>query len=91
MKKLLLIALGVFLYSNNFAQVQPVDQWTYIEVDSSRERMNPLDGPQWLRSFGIDALDINRDGYQDIVCGKYFYLNPKNSLVSITLSDSAPR
>ena len=38
--------------------------------------MHPMDGPDWLRSFGIDAVDINQDGYKDIVCGKYFYLNP---------------
>ncbi len=35
-----------------------------------------MGGPDWLRSFGIDAVDINCGGYQDIVCGKYFYLNP---------------
>jgi len=58
------------------AQTLPVDQWTYIEIDNSRDMMFPLDGPDWLRSFGIDAADINRDGYKDIVCGKYFYLNP---------------
>jgi hypothetical protein len=58
------------------AQSLPVDQWTHLEIDSERDMMRPLDGPEWLRSFGIDAADINRDGYKDIVCGKYFYLNP---------------
>jgi hypothetical protein len=58
------------------AQTLPVDQWTYMEIDNTREMMFPLDGPDWLRSFGIDAADINRDGFLDIVCGKYFYLNP---------------
>lgn len=36
----------------------------------------PRGGPDWLRSFGLDARDINRDGYLDIACGNYFYLNP---------------
>ncbi len=76
MKKLLLIAFSIYLHSVTVAQVLPADQWTYIEIDSSRERINPPEGPEWLRSFGIDATDINQDGYQDIVCGKYFYLNP---------------
>ncbi|MFH0758211.1 MAG: VCBS repeat-containing protein [Bacteroidota bacterium] len=58
------------------AQSLPVDQWKYIPVDTSREKMLPVGGPDWLRSFGIDAVDINGDGYKDIVCGKYFYLNP---------------
>lgn len=47
-----------------------------MPIDTGREMMNPIGGPEWLRSFGIDAADINRDGYKDIVCGKYFYLNP---------------
>ena len=59
-----------------FSQSIATDHWTYIELDNDREMMNPSDGPGWLRSFGIDAMDINRDGYKDIVCGKYFYLNP---------------
>jgi len=80
MKKLLLITTGIILHFVTYAQALPADQWTYIEIDSSRERINPPDGPAWLRSFGIDALDINRDGYQDIVCGKYFYLNPGGNI-----------
>ena len=54
----------------------PVDQWTYLEIDNQRDMIHPIDGPDWLRSFGIDAADVNRDGYLDIACGKYFYLNP---------------
>jgi hypothetical protein len=76
MKNLLLIAFSIILHSVTYAQELPADQWTYIEIYSSRERITPPEGPEWLRSFGVNALDINRDGYQDIVCGKYFYLNP---------------
>jgi hypothetical protein len=59
-----------------YSQSLPTDQWTYISIDTTREMMHPPGGPDWLRSFGIDATDINKDGYKDIVCGKYFYLNP---------------
>lgn len=76
MKTLQLTFTALLLFGWLQAQNLPVDQWTYIEIDSTREMMHPIDGPDWLRSFGIDAADINRDGYKDIVCGKYFYLNP---------------
>ena len=76
MKKHLLIASMALLCFTGAAQVIPTGQWTYIEIDSARHMIRPVGGPDWLRSFGIDATDINRDGYKDIVCGKYFYLNP---------------
>jgi hypothetical protein len=80
MKKHSLLASIVALCSITGAQDIPPDQWTYIEIDSAREMIHPMDGPDWLRSFGIDAADINRDGYKDIVSGKYFYLNPGESM-----------
>ena len=43
-----------------------LDQWHYIEVDETRDK----------RCFGLAFGDINRDGYQDIVAGKWFYRNP---------------
>jgi hypothetical protein len=76
MKKHLLLASLALLCLKGAAQEIASDQWTYMEVDSTRDMIHPVDGPEWLRSFGIDAMDINRDGYKDIVCGKYFYLNP---------------
>lgn len=80
MKKLLLLSTFAALFISLGAQNIPADQWTYIEIDSTREMIYPMDGPDWLRSFGIDAVDINRDGYKDIVCGKYFYLNPGENM-----------
>jgi len=73
---LLCMLLGAMLFS----QAIPTNQWTYLSVDTTREMMNPPDGPDWLRSFGIDARDINSDGYKDIVAGKYFYLNPGGNM-----------
>ena len=66
-----LFCLGII-----YSQTLPVDRWTYMEIDSTRDLMKPMDGPDWFRSFGIDAIDINMDGYKDIVAGKYFCLNP---------------
>lgn len=76
MKHTISILTAFFFSFSLYAQILPVDQWTYITIDSTREMIHPADGPEWLRSFGIDAVDINRDGYRDMVCGKYFYLNP---------------
>lgn len=76
MRNLISLSFTLLIQCSLIAQTLPVDQWTYIKIDTERDMMFPLDGPNWLRSFGIDAADINRDGYKDIVCGKYFYLNP---------------
>lgn len=76
MKKSLCLASLFFVLIPLLAQPLASDQWTYLALDSTREMMDPKDGPGWLRSFGMDASDINNDGYMDIVAGKYFYLNP---------------
>lgn len=65
------------------SQSLPTDQWTYMAIDTSRELMSPPGGPEWLRSFGIDATDINRDGllvtaflvhhYYKFQIQRYFY------------------
>ena len=76
MKTILTFIFSIILTGSLFSQTIPTDQWTYMAIDTTREMMHPAGGPDWLRSFGLDATDINMDGYKDIVCGKYFYLNP---------------
>ena len=76
MKTILTFIFSIILTGSLFSQTIPTDQWSYMAIDTSREMMHPAGGPDWLRSFGLDATDINMDGYKDIVCGKYFYLNP---------------
>ena len=44
----------------------PLDKWTYIQVDSTRNN----------RYFGLSAFDVNKDGFPDIISGRYFYRNP---------------
>jgi hypothetical protein len=58
----------------------PIDKWSYKEIDSSRTKWGDYDEPEWWRYFGLDAADINDDGYKDIVSGKYLYINPGKSL-----------
>jgi hypothetical protein len=75
--KHLITVLGLFTcFTTTNSQSVQADRWTYIRIDGDRELLLPRGGTEWLRSFGLDAHDINRDGYLDIVCGNYFYMNP---------------
>lgn len=60
----------------------PLNQWTYIEIDSTRGKWGDWKEPEWLRYFGLDAGDLNRDGLPDILAGRYFYLNPGGDLTA---------
>jgi hypothetical protein len=55
--------------------------FTYKEIDNNRSKYGDYDPPTWMRYFGIDAADINRDGHLDIVSGRYFYLNPGGDMM----------
>ncbi|MBK8881628.1 MAG: VCBS repeat-containing protein [Bacteroidales bacterium] len=73
--KLLILILGLTINSAN-SQKLVLDKWKYIEADSSRQKWGDWAEPDWLRYFGLDILDLNIDGYKDIISGRYFYLNP---------------
>jgi hypothetical protein len=81
MKRVLLLILitGMIL---NFAcsQKLAIDKWKYIEADTSRGKWGDWTEPEWLRYFGLDIMDINKDNYKDIVSGRYFYLNPGGNM-----------
>lgn len=68
--------------SSSFGQKKPlpINNWTYISADSTRKMWGDFDKPEWLRYYGLDFGDINRDGHKDIVSGRYFYLNPGGNL-----------
>ena len=61
---------------NNLA----LDKWTYLQVDSTRGKWGDFAKPDWLRYFGLAFGDINRDGFTDIVSGRYVYLNPGGNM-----------
>ncbi len=48
--------------------------WQYIQVDNNKKMWGDWDQPDWLRYFGLAYGDINGDGLQDIVSGRYVYL-----------------
>jgi hypothetical protein len=52
-----------------------LNQWQYINVDSTRAKLASS-----YPAFGLAFGDINRDGRADIVSGKYFYRNPGGDL-----------
>ena len=50
-----------------------LDQWEYVLIDSTRTGNDA--NPKW-GTFGMDVADGNKDGFSDILAGKFFYLNP---------------
>lgn len=58
----------------------PLKHWHYIEVDSTKGKWGDFAKPGWLRYFGLDAHDLDGDGYKDIVSGRYFYKNPAGKM-----------
>ncbi len=56
--------------------------FTYIQIDDNKGKWGDfsLTEPKWLRYFGLDAKDINFDGFKDIISGRYIYLNPGNTM-----------
>jgi hypothetical protein len=78
--KALLIFLFFVELSIYAQKTLPLDKWQYIQADSSRTMWGDYDKPDWLRYYGLDAADINKDGYKDIVAGRYFYINPAGNM-----------
>lgn len=62
--------------SQNYAQLLPLSNWNYIEIDDEHSKFGDLGKPQWLRYFGVDMMDITGDGFAEIVAGREIYLNP---------------
>jgi len=79
-KLLVLLLMIASISSDIIAQRLAIDKWQYIQVDSSRQKWGDWDKPDWLRYFGLDMKDINKDGYKDIISGRYFYLNPGGNM-----------
>ena len=78
-------ALSASAQSDKPADVQPdtalaLDQWHYVQVDSSRDRWGDYAEPDWLRYFGLDTGDVNGDGALDLLAGRHVYLSPGGDL-----------
>ena len=70
-----LLVSGFIYETNAQTGVNPLNYWTYIQVDDSRARWGDWDPPGFLRYFGLDMNDVTGNGYKDIVSGRYFYRN----------------
>lgn len=81
MKNLIVVAVLAFFFACQQKPL-PVDQWQYIEVDDGRQKYGDFGEPEWLRYFGLDMQDVNRDEFQDILSGRYIYLNPGGDLTA---------
>ncbi|MFH1427567.1 MAG: FG-GAP-like repeat-containing protein [Patescibacteria group bacterium] len=68
----------VGLWRNSAANTN-LTAWTYKAVDTQRDKYSV----SWYNYFGIYSKDINKDGYSDIVSGKYFYKNPGGDALGI--------
>ncbi len=79
-KRLLKMVLIVIAFVVGCSQKLPIDKWTYFEIDNDRGKWGDWAEPNWLRYFGLDFMDVNRDGYVDIVSGRYFYRNPGQNI-----------
>lgn len=77
MKKLLLVLI---LCSCGFSVLAQGNNWTYIQIDSTKQMWGDWDEPDWLRYFGLDVGDVDNDGNLDIVSGRYVYHNPGGNM-----------
>lgn len=78
MKKYYFTTILLCLFWGTFyAQVQ---NYNRILVDSTNPKWGDYDEPDWLRYFGLDAYDVNKDGYQDVITGRSIFLNPKGNM-----------
>ncbi len=60
----------------------PLNKFTYLQIDSTRQKWGDWEEPSWLRYFGLDFPDVDANGYKDIIAGRYFYLNPTGDISS---------
>src|SRR5690606_13635483 len=79
----------IFFISCKQSKPLSLGQWEYFLIDSTRSGNDIVKA--W-GSFGMDFADGNKDGYGDIVAGKWFYMNPqgnyKSEWIKSSVSDS---
>jgi len=57
-----------------------LNKWTYIRVDSTRDKYIIPGAQDWWGYFGLDMSDVNGDGYNDIISGEWYYRNPGGNM-----------
>ncbi len=81
-RRIFQILMIIFLPSVIFSQSLPITGWQYIQIDSQKGKWGDHAEPSWLRYFGLDMGDVDRDEDLDIVSGSYLYRNPGGDLQS---------
>ncbi len=71
-----------FLLSSFLFQTVAYSQWHPIEINSTKQKWGDWADPDWLRYFGQDAADVDRDGDLDILSGRYIYHNPGGDMTA---------
>ena len=74
--RILFLLLFTLCYGDLRAQVFDAQNWTYVPIDSNKQKWGDWADPEWLRYFGLDAGDVDRDGQVDVISGRYVYHNP---------------
>ncbi len=64
-----------------------VDNFTYIQIDTSKAMWGEFDDPEWLRYFGLAMGDVDGDGDADIVSGRNVYLNPGGDMSEVWVKE----
>jgi hypothetical protein len=76
------ISIIILLLSPLSSLLSQSFQWTYLPIDSSKQKWGDWAEPQWLRYFGLDFGDVDRDGLMDVVSGRYVYHNPGGDMAA---------
>lgn len=76
----ILTLISLILVCNKLSAQKRTSHWIYIEVDNEKSKWGDYDEPNWLRYFGLDMGDLNKDGKKDILTGRWIYLNPGGSM-----------
>jgi hypothetical protein len=71
----------LFAQSAAFAAL-PLNKWQHIYIDTDRAKWGDEAQPEWLRYFGLDFSDINRDGYAEVLSGRYLYRSKGGDMAS---------
>lgn len=84
MKNKISVIIIAFLTAiqTGFSQNLMIDEWEYIQVDQNKAKWGDFAEPEWLRYFGLDMGDVNRDGYLDILSGRNIYLSPGEDMTA---------